>query len=565
MSSPAISAPAPAPAPASAPSPAPAPAPALPLPWALAYMAAAALLALAQGLGQGFVLANIAPMAGDLGVTTTQASWLVVAYMIPRCALPVMLIKIRTQYGLRRFAEISILAYVLVALVALWVSDLRSGLVVQALSGAASAPLSTLAFLYMLEPLAPQWKLRLGLPMAMALLMSGPTLARVIGPSLIGDGDFGGLHLLSLGLAMLGLMAVYLLPLRPVPHARVIRAGDFLGFGLLCLGFGGLVTAFVLGPLLWWTSQAWIGLVLALALGALALTAALELRRPEPLLDIRWLVSPPILHLTGTLLLFRLILSEQSTGAPRLFQALGLAPAQMTGLFLVIVLATLMGALACLGFLKPGREPAFHLLALGLIAFGAWQDSGVSLQTRPEQMMISQGLIGFAGMLLLVPAMAAGLMRALARGPMYLLSFVIVFIATQSLGGMIGSGLFTTFVTHGQAAALQEIGNSLAAGSPALLADLAARMAALAPQIADPLARRAAAINQLMNQAGLEALARAYGDAYRLTAWVALAAAAGLLLHLLRDGLARVLPPPKRRDDGQTPPPYTPQSPQTNR
>ena len=133
---------------AAAPTPAPtAPAPVvhppLPVPQALAYMGAAVMLALSQGLGQGFVSANIPQIAGDLGITTTQASWLMAAYMIPRASLPLLLIKIRTQYGLRRFAEVGIIAYVAVALASVWMQDFRSAVVLQALSGAAAAPLST--------------------------------------------------------------------------------------------------------------------------------------------------------------------------------------------------------------------------------------------------------------------------------------------------------------------------------------------------------------------------------------------------------------------------------------
>src|SRR5690606_36374702 len=132
--------------------------PPLPVPRALAYMGASVMLALSQGLGQGFVSSNIPQFAGDLGITTTQASWLMAVYMIPRAALPVMLIKIRTQFGLRRFAEIGIVIYVAVAFASVWISDFRSAVVVQLLSGAAAASLSTLAFLYMLEPLSQQWK-----------------------------------------------------------------------------------------------------------------------------------------------------------------------------------------------------------------------------------------------------------------------------------------------------------------------------------------------------------------------------------------------------------------------
>ena len=83
----------------------PEPHPPLPVHRAVPYMLAATLLAITQGLGQGFVSANIPAFAGDLGVTTTQSSWLMAVYMIPRAALPVMLIKMRTQFGLRRFVS----------------------------------------------------------------------------------------------------------------------------------------------------------------------------------------------------------------------------------------------------------------------------------------------------------------------------------------------------------------------------------------------------------------------------------------------------------------------------
>ena len=105
----------------------------MPVPRALAYMAASVLIGLGAGLGQGLVSANVAQLAGDLGVTTAQASWLLVAFVLPRAAMPLMLIKIRTQFGLRRFAEVAIVCYVLVDFAALWIDDLRSAVVVELL------------------------------------------------------------------------------------------------------------------------------------------------------------------------------------------------------------------------------------------------------------------------------------------------------------------------------------------------------------------------------------------------------------------------------------------------
>ena len=167
---------------------------------------------------------------------------------------------------------------------------------------------------------APQWKLKLGLPMVLALLFSGTTIARLISPSLIGDGFIWNVHLVTLGLAMLSLAMVYLLPLRPVPHAKVIQPLDLVSFGLIATGFGGMTVAFVMGPIHWWDDAVWIGWLLAGCVVCLIVAAVIELHRETPLLDLRWIASPPILHLTGTLMIFRLVLSEQTSGAPRMFQ-----------------------------------------------------------------------------------------------------------------------------------------------------------------------------------------------------------------------------------------------------
>jgi len=526
--------------------PAPVVHPPLPVPRALAYMGASVMLALSQGLGQGFVSANIPQIAGDLGITAAQASWLMAAYMIPRASLPLLLIKIRTQFGLRRFAEVGIVAYVAVAFASVWISDFRSAVVVQALSGAAAAPLSTLAFMYMLEPLSQSWKMRLGLPAAMAVMMAGPTLARVVSPALIGDGGLTWMHLTALGMAMVSLMLVFRLPLRPVPHMKVIQALDFASFLLIGFGFAGLTIGFVMGPIHHWTDAPWIGALLAASAAALAIAVAVELNRAAPLLDIRWLVSPAMLHLTATLFLFRLILSEQAAGAPRMFQALGVAPAQMTGLFAVIVGASLLGGLACVAWMRPDRVPALHLAALLLIALGAFMDAHATVDTRPEQMIVSQALIGFAGMLFLPPAMMAGLVSALARGPQYLLSFVIVFISTQSLGGVLGSGLFATLIDHRQAAHYAALTEQLAATDAPTAQTIAGHVAALAAQIPDATARRAQAAAQIAQDASAQATVMAYNDAYLLTALIALAAALALVLHLLRDRLAlRMAPAPE--------------------
>ncbi len=547
MSDRASSAPATAPAPeasaAPAAGPAAPPAPPPPLRIALAYIAAAIVIGLTQGLAQSFVTTNIAQIAGELGVTTTQATWLSVAFAAPRASMPILLIKIRTQYGLRRFAEIAIVIYLVVALGALTISDLRSALVMQFLAGMASAPLSSLAFMYMLQPLSPKWKMRLGLPVVMATVALGPSVARVISPALMADSGWTALHTMTLGMAAVSLGLVYWLPLTSPPRQKVIAGLDLVSWLLIAIGFGGLTAVFTMGAIYWWTEIPWLGWTLAASIAALTLAAMIELNRKAPLLDVRWLASPAILHLTVTLLVFRLILSEQSSGAPRMFQVLGVTQDQLVTIFAVISAGTVLGALALIPFMTPKRVPLFHVIALALVAVGAWLDSHSTIDTRPAQMMLSQGMIAFAGTLFLAPAMMQGLMSALARGPNYILSFIIVFLSTQSLGGVMGSGLFLTFINHRQALHLQLMREELTTADPVVMQAIGQRVAALTSQIVDPVARQAQAVAMIAQDATNQAYVMAYNDAYQLTALVAAFAFCVLVLHMFRDWLAARLSP----------------------
>ncbi|WP_157115359.1 MFS transporter [Paracoccus contaminans] len=514
-----------------------------------AYMATSMFIALTQGLAQGWTSAVLGQIAGQIGATTTQASWLVVAFMIPKTALPILLIKIRTQYGLRRFTEIGILAHVLVTILSLFSQDLRSAITVQVLAGITSAPLSTLAFLYMLEGLSPQMKMRLGLPLVLTFIMVGSPLARALAPLLMGDGDWQVLHLVSLGMALASLALVFLLPLNPMPRQNVIAPLDLVSFVLIAIGVGGLTAAFTQGPTYWWTEASWTGILMACAVAALAAAAAIELNRSAPLIDIRWLLTAPVLHLTGALLLFRLLLSEQAAGAPRMFQALGLSPDQMVPLFAAIVAASMLGGMACSLVIKPGRESQIHLAALLLIAAGAYLDSHSTIDTRPAQLIASQSLIAFAGALFLPPAMMAGLLQALSKGPNYILSFIIVFLTTQAIGGTLGSGIFTTFINTRQAYHLHALSDQLSQTSWTVQAAIGQRVQALAASIPDSAARRAQAVSQIAQEASQQAYVLAYNDAFLATFLGACGAIALLLLHWTRDHLAgsaavKPVPPP---------------------
>ncbi len=57
------------------------------------------------------------------------------------------------------------------------------------------------------------------------------------------------------------------------------------------------------------------------------------------------------------------------------------------------------------------------IVAALIIALGAWLDDHATNQTRPQELYLSQALLGFGTTLFIGPALAFGFLRMLERGP----------------------------------------------------------------------------------------------------------------------------------------------------
>jgi MFS family permease len=539
---PAPTPPAPASAPA-APSVPPAPPPPMPARRAAAYMFAAFVLSLAQGLGMNFISANLTQIQGSFGVTTNEATWLMAAYMAPNASLTLILFKVRAQFGLRHFAEFGILIFVAVSCIHLFVNDFQTALVLRFFAGAAASPMSSLAFLYMLEPFPPAKKMNIGLCIALANMAIAAPVARMISPSLLDIGGWHALYLVEVGVALVALGCVYMLRLTSPPRAKVISAVDLVSYMFIAIGFGSLAVVLTVGRLYWWLEVPWLGVLLAVAIGSIIIAAIIELNRKAPFIDVRWLTSREILHFTGVLLIFRIALSEQPSGATALFTALGLAPSQTNIMWAAILLASVSAGLFCAMLMKPGREPLIHAAALVMIGIGAWLDSQSTNLTRPEQMIVSQMLVAAGGALFLPPALAAGLMSALKNGPNYILSFVIVFLTTQSLGGLFGSALLGSFITIREKFHSSYLVEHITLTDPLVAQRVNLLAGIYGKVITDKTLLNAEGLALLSQQATKEATILAYNDLFTLVAALCAVALFGLLIHTLINASRRPAPP----------------------
>lgn len=498
---------------------------------ACGYFATSVVLALAQGFGQSVISANAQQLQGVFATTQAETAWLTAAYMAPNVSLTLALIKIRGQFGIRRFAEISIVGFVIAALLNFSAEGFGANIAVRFLSGVAAAPMTSLAFLYMLEPLPPHRKMNVGLSAALTFIFIGSPVTRLISPHLLDIGLWHALTSMEVALATIGLGLIYLLPLRTPPTPMKIEAGDVVSFLFIAISFGCLAVAAVTGPVYWWTEQAWLGVLIAVGVAAFAVAACIELNRKQPLLDIRWLASPAILHFTAAILLFRLVLSEQTSGMAGLFRSMGLLNAQMQGLWLVVMGATLLGGAICAVLLKPGREFQFHTVALSLLIAGSLMDARSTAQTMPSDMYLSQAMVGLASALFLPPAMLSGLMSALAKGANYILTFVIVFLTTQKLGGIFGGAIFSSYVKVRQQLHVQELSAALPATDQLVAERLASTSKALSAQIMDSAVLSAQSAARLGAEVQSQASVMAYNDAFLMIAAASTAALALLLGH----------------------------------
>ena len=59
--------------------------------------------------------------------------------------------------------------------------------------------------------------------------------------------------------------------------------------------------------------------------------------------------------------------------------------------------------------------------------------------------MWSQGFIAFGSALFIGPALAYGFLRMLERGPAHLVTFIVLFGATQNLGGLAGAAFLGSY------------------------------------------------------------------------------------------------------------------------
>ncbi|WP_345782414.1 MFS transporter [Lysobacter stagni] len=498
------------------------------------------IVAITGGLGNALVTANLVNLQGELGVTTAEAAWLPAAYVMTNVSANLVLVKFRQQFGLRLFTEVFLLLYALVTFAHLFVHGLGSAIAVRAAHGIAGAALSTLGLYYMMQAFPAAHRLR-GLVVGIGVAQLALPLARIFSAELLEFGEWRGLYQFEMGLALLSLGCVLMLRLPPSDRMKGFEKRDFLTLSLFAPGMALLCAVLSLGRIDWWFDAPWIGWALCGAIVLLTAAMAVEHFRENPLINTRWLASGTMVRLVVAVMLIRIALSEQSTGAVGFMQALGLTNDQMHRMFMAVLLGCVAGIGASALTIRPNRMIIPSTIALACIAIGALLDSRSTSLTRPDDMLLSQFLIGFGSTYFLGPSMVAGMGTVIGQ-PRNLITFVVLFGMAQNLGGLLGTAVLGTFQTVREKFHSSQLVENLTLQDPLVAARVAAGASAYSPAIADPALRNAQGVRALGAAASREANVLAYNDVFMAIAAIALLTMVWMLIHrvqlLRRDRLA---------------------------
>lgn len=505
-------------------------------PWRLAYAFVGVLVALTGSLGNAAVTADLPQLAGALGVTMTEAAWLPVVFVMTNACMNLLLVKFRMQYGLRLFTEIILVVFLATAAAHLFLEDFGSTLVVRGVAGMAAAGMSTLGILYIIQAFPAQHRLK-GIIIGVGLSSLAIPLARLGVMRLLDLDQWRAFYMFELGLVLVALPAVFALRMPPSQRVRVFERLDFVTFALFAPGVALLTAVLGLGRVVWWTEAAWIGWALVGAILLLTAAALIEYNRTNPLIDLKWLAGRDLVRLLLAILLVRIVLSEQTTGAVGFLQQMGLVPQQMQGLFLVMLVATAAGTLVSAFTLNPMKLWKPISIALVMIAVGAFIDSHATVLTRPTQLYFSQALLAFAAAFFIGPTMILGFGQVLQGGGKNMVSFIVLFSIGQNVGGLMGSALVGTIQTLREKFHSSQLSESIGLGDPETVLRLQQLGGAYAHVTGDAAQRQGAALRLLQQQVSQQAQVLAYNDVFLLISGAAAIGAAWVALNHYRPRL----------------------------
>jgi MFS family permease len=487
-------------------------------PWRRAvYIGVALWIAIAATLGNSLVTVNVSTLAGSLGEYVTLVTMLPAVGVAMSASGNLSLVKGRIQFGIPALVHGLLIAYVLAGLLQFVFPGFASAVVVRAVSGITSTALIPVTIYYLMQAFPASMR-PAAVVAGIGLIQLGSPVARMFPVELLAEHGWRGLILIEIAVPLATLALMMLFPLPPTEKSKAFEPLDFATIALVIPAMLGLCIVIGEGRLLWWADTPWLGRALALTVPLFAAAIVIEMHRARPLLHLSWIGSAGVLRLMGVALLVRLALAEQTYGSVGFLTAGGLTNDQLRILFAFVIGAMLLGTTTAVLTLRPLGPRLQVVIATLVIALANWLDSHTTSDTRPQQLYLSQALVGFGTTLFIGPSLAIGFQQMMQKGPAFFVSLVVIFSATQNVGGLAGSAFLGSYQEIATQAHAQSLSEHLLASDPQVVARVESQ-----------------GVAQLVQSVRREAGTLAFDDMFRAGSLLALATALVELLLMLRD------------------------------
>ncbi|MFN8026563.1 MAG: MFS transporter [Acidimicrobiia bacterium] len=253
--------------------------------WALGVLCLSLLIVFT---GNSTLNVALPTLSKDLGATQSQLQWVVASYSLVFAGLLFTGGALGDRFGRKGALQLGLATYFVGALLASQSTDTVQVIACRCVMGAGAALImpSTLSILVNIFPPHERAK-------AIAIWAATTGFAGSLGPVISGflltHFWFGSVFLINLPIitvAMIG--GFFLVPKSRDPHEAAL---DPVGALLSIVGISSLVYGLIEAPDKGWTAPTTLG-AFAISLVVLALFVAWELRRAEPMLDIRFFRNP---------------------------------------------------------------------------------------------------------------------------------------------------------------------------------------------------------------------------------------------------------------------------------
>jgi len=486
-------------------------------PWVIAVVVA--LAAFMEVLDTSIANVALPYMAGSLGATTDQSTWVLTSYLVSNAIVLPISGWLVTLLGRKRFFMICLAIFTASSLLCGIAPTLGTMILFRVLQGAGGGGLQPMAQAILADTFPPQQR-----GLAFALFGVTVVVAPILGPTLGGwitdNYTWRWIFLINLPVGIISLFLVFRLLEDPPWEKRLTAGGmriDYVGIALLVLGVGALQIMLDKGQELDWFSSQFILALAVLAVVGLVSLAIWEWFHKNPIIDVHLFRNLNFLGANVMMFVAGIMLFSSLVMMPQFLQLLLGYSSESAGLvlsgggILLLFMMPVAGTLAT-------RVPARYLIATGwLVTCGAMyysaQHLDLDISFRSASLMRVFQVAGFP--LLFVPIIMIsyiGLPADKSNSIAGLVSFM------RNIGSSIGTSMVTTLIArHAQVHQVYLVAHTTP-GEPAfteMVSGLTARLTASGVEVTQA-ARQA---HGLVYQSVIaQATVLAYVDTFRVLA-----------------------------------------------